>query len=166
MPSTVTLTLESKVTVIKTYTGVFISGQDNTVTTDGLNETLNLTASTTPPVTKSTSFRQAMTGGAATIDLTALSGDAADETTDLTGLKVQALKLRNKSTNANKITVSNGASNGYKLDGATAWSIPLAPGQSVLFSLNDAADDVAPTTCTIDLAGTLAQELEVEIVAG
>lgn len=167
MAATVSATYASSATVTETFTGDYISSGDNTVSVTGLNETGTLNASSSVPATKQVSGTKTMSGGAGTIDLTALPGLTADETVSLSGLKVQILKIRNKSTNANKIVVSNGASNGYRLDAATtAWSIALAPGQSALLLLNEAADDVGGSRKEIDLAGTLAQVLEYLIVAG
>ena len=79
---------------------------------------------------------------------------------------MQVLKIRNLSTNANKIVVSQGASNGYRIDGATNWSIPLAPGQSMLLWGDGAADVIGSSHLNIDLAGTGSQILEVQVVMG
>ncbi len=76
------------------------------------------------------------------------------------------MKIQNPSTNANKITVASGASNGWRLDGATSWTIPLAPGQSVAINCANASDTVGSSHKTIDLAGTGAQTLNVEMTAG
>ncbi len=168
MSSSISLSYNSQLTVVETLNGAYVSGSDNTVTFTGLNESGTLSGSTTPPVTKHAIFSKAMTAGAATIDLTALPGQTADETIDLSGLKVQALKFKNKSTNANKITIAKGASNGYGLNSAgDTWSITLDPNQSVgPFLLDDAAPDVGSGAKTIDISGTGTQELEIEIVAG
>lgn len=166
MAATVSATYASSATVTETFTGTYISSGDNTVSVTGLNETGTLNASSTVPATKQVSNQKALSTGTGTLDLTQLPGLTADETVSLSGLKVQILKLRNLSTNANKIVVSKGGSNGYQIDGATTWSIPLAPGQSTLFLLNDAADDVGGSNKNIDLVGTGSQVLEYLIVAG
>ena len=166
MSSTIGARLESKVRVVETFE-TSASPLDATATFDQLSETLNLDSGTSVPVTKHAEFEQALSSGTATIDLTALPGKTVSETVDGTNLKVQILKFRNKSTNANKITISKGASNGYTFDAnATTWSVVLSPGQSVLYSLNDAATDIGSGAKTIDLAGTLAQVLEVQVVMG
>lgn len=162
---TVTAVYESKVTAVQTLTGDFVAPADNTVTISGLNETETFTASTSVPVTKVSSFSQALTAGAATINLAALPGLTAEETVVGTGLKVQLMKLRNKSTNANPITVAKGAANGSTLLGA-AWTVTLQPGQSLLFNGDEGTPDVAAGDRTIDLTGTGAQILEVVIVLG
>lgn len=167
MAATISVAFASQVSITETLTGTYVSTSANNFVVNGLNESTTYTASTSVPVTKCAAFQQALTSGAATIDLTALPGATADETVVGTGLKLQILKIRNLSTNANKITVSNGASNPYRLDGATtAWTFVLAPGQSYTLFLNESADDVGSSHKTIDLAGTGSQVLEVLAVLG
>lgn len=161
-----TVNLVSNLTVVETINDPYISPDDSTITENGLNESITLTGTSSPAATQQASFQQALSSGAATISLEALPGLTPSETVNGVGLKVQMLKLRNLAANANKIVVSQGASNGYRLDGATNWSIPLAPGQSILMNLDGAADAIGSTHLNIDLAGTLAQVLECEIVMG
>ncbi len=164
---TIRVNFDSKLTTVETFTGDYVSPGDATMTTSGLNESDSFTASTSVPVTKYAAFQQAMTAGTATINLAALPGVTAEEVVNLTGLKVQILKLRSLATNGNKITVAKGGSSGYGLCASgDTWSIVLSPGQSVLFFLDEAAPDVAGGARTIDLTGTLAQVLEVHVVAG
>jgi hypothetical protein len=163
---TFTVTLNSQLSIVETLNGLAVSPGDNTVTLTGLNETVALTGSTTPPVSAATAFAVTMSGGAATIDLTALPGLTPSETINATGLKGAAIKMSNPLTNANKIAVSQGASNAFRLDAATNWSVVLAPGQSVLFNLDGLTDAVGSTHKTIDLAGTGSQVLNVEIALG
>lgn len=163
---TIAVAFASNLTVVETLTGSYVAPGDNTVTTSGLNESATYTASTTPAVTKHAAFQKTLSSGSGTIDLTALPGQTADETVTFSTLKVQFLKLRNLSTNANKIVVAKGASNGYRIDAATTWSIPLAPGQSILLFLDGAADTVGGSNLAIDLTGTGSQVLEVQAIAG
>jgi len=123
-----------------------------------------LTSATTPPVTCGALFKQALSNGAATIDLTALVG-ANTKTVDGTGLRVQVLRVRNPATNANPISIAKGASNGYDGLGAN-FKLTLQPGAEALVFANDAGSDIGSTNCTLDLAGTGAQVLEVEIIMG
>lgn len=167
MSSTLAVAFTSNLTVVETLTGQYVAPGDNTVTTNGLNESATYTGSTSPAVSKHAAFQQALTAGTATIDLTLLPGEVPNQTVDFTGLKVQFLKFRNLSTNANVLTVAQGGSNPYRLDATTAtWSITLAPGQSVLLWLDGAADTVGGTHKTIALTGTSSQVLEVQAVAG
>lgn len=139
-------------------------GSAVTVTTTPQPTINTYTGATTVPVTKQATFDKALSAGAGTIDLTALVG-VNGAAVDFTDLKVQFAKFKNKAANANAITVTFGASNGYLLAG-TAWKVILQPGQEVTFFGNDAAPDVDSTHKTIDLAGTLTQALEVILVAG
>ena len=128
----------------------------------GFNTSDVLSATTTPPVTKFAFVVKALSGGAGTIDLTALPHDGA--TVDMTGLKIQALKIKNKSGNA-AMTFTEGASNGYALLGA-AFSFILLAGQEITIRGNDATPDVASGDRTIDITGTGSQECEVSVIAG
>lgn len=78
------LTYVSSTKVVQTFGEA--SPDDPTVTFDTKDTTLTLTSSTTPPVTKHAIFDKAMSGGAGTIDLTALPQE--EGTVDGTGLKV------------------------------------------------------------------------------
>ncbi len=166
MPSTITVRYESQLTVVTTLTGPGV-GADDTTTIDQFNSADTYSASTAVPVTKKAAYQKALSTGTATIDLTALPGDSADETVNGTGLKLQFLKLRNPSANANVITATKGASNGYGLGAAGGtWTIPLDPGQEVLITGDESNPDVAGGAKTIDLSGTGSQALDVEIVLG
>ena len=123
-----------------------------------------LGAATTPPLSKHAAFQQALDGGAATIELTALPGFNS-ATVDGSGLKVQAFKARNPSTNANSIALTFGAANPYLLAGV-AWKVILEPGMEVLIYGNDKTPDIAAGAKNIDLAGTGVQALDVEILMG
>jgi hypothetical protein len=131
---------------------------------DQYNGAATLSASTTPPVTKVAVFEKALAAGAATIDLTALTGTN-EATVDGTGLKVQVLKIKNKSTNANPITIKVGLTDGYQLAGAN-FEAQISPGQEFLFYGNDATPDIGAAAKTLDLAGTGSQAAEVLIVMG
>jgi len=116
-------------------------------------------------VTKVAAFSQALTGGAATIDLTALDGTVG--TVDGTGLKLQVFKLKAPTTNTATLTATKGASNGYGLDSAGAtWTVPLAPGQEFLFYGDDDPPDISSTKKNIDLSGTGTESVQVMIVVG
>ena len=164
----ISVTYNSQATVVDTLGGGFIDSVDSTVTVNGMNATATLTASTTPPVTAYSAFSKTLSSGSGTIDLTSLpdnNGVAAAVT--LNGLKPQVVKLRNKSTNANAITVAKGASNGYTGFGS-AFSLTLQPGDEFLWKGNDnsGVTDVGSGAKTLDLTGTGSQVLEVEIIAG
>jgi len=156
---------ESNLRVIETVAAGYVSPGDNTVTFDQLSEDWDLTGASSVPVTKHADFDQALSGGAATIDLLTLPGRTPDEVISFTGLRVQFVKFKNPSTNANAITFAVGASNGWAGLGA-GWTFTLNPGCSVLFYLDEDGPNVDATHKTIDLTGTLAQTAKVQLVAG
>jgi hypothetical protein len=163
----VTVTYESKLSSVEVLeTNVPAAAADQkSVTHTGYNTTkASQTAASTPPVTKCAYFSKALSAGAASIDLTALTGTNG-AAVDFSGLKVQYFKFKNPSTNANAITVEAGASNGYLL-GGTGWTFELQPGAEIGGFANDASPDVSGSTKTIDLSGTGTQALEVSLVAG
>lgn len=156
---------KSVITVVETIEGEFVDPSDATVTVNGMNEEETFTGATSVPVTKQTAFEQALSSGTAIIDLTALTGLTEEETIDGTGLKVQLCKLVNPDTNANAITIAEGASNGYAMLGAS-FSLILLPGQSMTLNLDEAAPNIASGDRTIDLTGTGSQVLNVQLVMG
>lgn len=163
----IAVTVTTQVKVVETFEGVFVNPADRTATFDGLSETTALSGASAVPATKHAEGELALVAGAATLDLTNLPGVTAEETVDGTGLKVQVLKLRSKNTNANKLTVGKGATNGYGLNAeGDAWSRPLSPGQRDTFEGDDAAPDIDATHRTIDVTGTGTDVLEYAIVMG
>lgn len=143
---------------------VSLTEKGRTVEHTALTKAATLTATSTPPATKVAAFEQALTAGAASIDLTALVGTNGAVVTGL-GLKVQAIKIVAKSTNENPITVKVGAANGYALAGAN-FEVALQPGQEIVMYGNDAAPDIAVDAKTMDVAGTGTEAVQVIIVMG
>lgn len=123
-----------------------------------------INASSSQPATKVASFEKDMSGGAATIDLTALTGTNG-ATVTLSGLKVQAIKVKAKAANSNVLTLTEGASNGYELAGS-GWTVALLPSQEFMFWGHDATPDVGGAAKEIDIAGTDTQGVEVIVVGG
>src|SRR5215475_5914347 len=91
------------------------SGQGNVVHNQW-NQNIALTSVTTPATTKYASVAQALTAGAATVDLTALTGTNG-AAVNANGLKLVAVRFQNPGSNP--ITVAKGASNGYTGLGAS-----------------------------------------------
>ncbi len=161
----VSLTLRGTVTVVETLTGNTdsASAANRVVTHTQFSESQNLTAGTTPPVTTVAAFVQALTGGAATIDLNALTGTNA-ATVSLNGLKVQAFMIKN--LGANTMTLTNAGGNAYPMFGATL-NIVLNQNQWALLYGNDSTPDVnSGVADDLTLAGTASQTCEIIIVAG
>jgi hypothetical protein len=137
---------------------------DATVLHNNYSTERTISASTTPPATMVASFVEALIGGAGGIDMTALVGTNG-AAVDLTGLKVQMIKINAPAANTGVITIVPGVANGLDLFGASS-SIGLLPGQELCFYFNDAAEDISPTVAELDLAGTGTETLEVVVVAG
>lgn len=158
----------SQLSVVETLEGEFISPSDNTVTTNGMNRSEGLTGASLVPVTKYSAFQLALTAGAATLDFTSLpdlNGTAG--AVDATGLKLQMAKFRNKSDNANSMSITKGAANGYGTTAAGGtFTVPLDPDQEWTLYLDEKAPDVSGTVKTIDITGTGAQVIEVFLVFG
>jgi len=160
----VAVTYQSKCTVRETIEANDASLGDPVVTHNGFDTVDALNAASTPPATKVAAFEALLTDGSGSIDLAALVGTNG-AVVDGTGLKVQVLKLKAKSTNANVITIDVGETNGYALLGA-AFSVALLAGQEVLIYGNEATPDVASGAKVLDLVGTGVQGLDVIVVLG
>lgn len=164
----VNVTYQANVTVVETIAnnddGLSTTAAQKQVTYNAFNTSKTLNASSSPAATTHAAFTAALSGGALTVDLTSLTGTNG-ATVSMSGLKVQVLRCKAPTSNANPITITPGASNGYDICGAD-FSVTLSPGQEVTIYGNDATPDVAGTDKTLDLAGTGSQELEMEIVAG
>lgn len=146
-----------------------ISGSANSVQHTAFSTSKSLSSTVVSGqgiVTDGALFNTTMSGGAATIDLTSLTGTNGRSIT-LLGLKVQAMKFINPSTNANNISVTKGASNGFGLgSGGTTFTFVLPPGSEVTWYANEGTPDVASGAKTIDISGTSAQVLQCAIFAG
>lgn len=128
-----------------------------------------LTASTTPPVTKTYSDTIPLVAGAYTIDLQALPGPQST-TIDFSGLKIQLIKITTPSTNTAEVTFDVGASNGYNLFGATNAtdeSVSLPPGSVQQFKFTDTLEDVADAKSEVDVSSSdLDATFDIILVAG
>lgn len=142
---------------------------DPTYTHDIADIRGTLNATSTPAVTKTFSDTINLSAGAATLDLTSLSGPAGT-TVDFTGLKVHLVKLSCPSTNTAGITVDRDSSNAYNLfgaDNASAEQVEVLPGASCLFYHgDDQTEDVSATKKGVQFAGTGTEAINVILVAG
>lgn len=125
------------------------------------DESGTLNASSTPPATKIATFLMTLSAGAATINLAALTG-VNGASIDLTGLRVQMLRIKNLSA-SNALTFSEGASNGIALVGLPE----VVPAGGIFQKFyNDASPDIAAADRTIDVSGTGTDTAEITIIAG
>jgi len=161
----VSATYKSELTVTDTISGTpALSTSDNTVTHNALNRNLTLNATSTPDAELVAEFRATLSGGAFTIDLTAIPTLLG--TVDASGKKVRAFKFRALSTNSGAITVAPGASHAYNMLG-TGWSIPVPVDGEVLMYLKDTAPAVVDSSAdTLSLSGTGTDALDVIFLFG
>ncbi len=128
-----------------------------------------LTATTTPPVTKTYSDDLALVAGAATIDLQALPSSQST-TVNFTGLKVQLIKITTPSTNTAEVTFDVGATNGYNLFGATNAtdeSVAVPPGSVQQFLFVNTLEDVDATHSDVDVSSSdVDADFSIILVAG
>ena len=143
---------------------------DGTVTSLALNPApVQLSPTTTPPVTKYSADAVTLDGGgAATIDLTDLPGLQA--AIDGTGLKVQLMRIQGATGNG-ALTISPGASNGYELFGAgNDIEYPAGCTRPFKFEFDDKLVDIDSGSgageYTIDLAGTVGDVFNIEFLLG
>lgn len=163
----VTVTLTQQLTVAETLTtGVpGALAAKAVITHDQFNITSKVLNSGSSPAASQASVEVAtLSSGALTLDLTALPATNG-ATHDNTGLKVCAAWFGNPAANANPITVTFGASNGYLLLGS-AWKFILKPGDSIGPIFVTGAPTIGSSAKNIDLAGTGAQTLNYSIVTG
>jgi hypothetical protein len=125
---------------------------------------ISLDNATTPPVSKVVGRTLALSSGAATVDLTTITG-ANGATVNSTGSRVQAIYLENVAANSNTIAVTQGASNGYDGFGPD-FKVTLNPGAMLLIYSADGGTDIGASNRTLDLAGTGAQTFNLLVVTG
>jgi hypothetical protein len=152
--------------VTETLTAVdapLIDTADATIRTK-IDRVVTLTAASSPDAELNADMEIAMTAGAATIDFTALTkrGGVA---VSFNGKAVRAVAFKNPATNANPITIVEGAANGLPLLGAS-FSLTLQPGQEHFSYLGTGGTTVAGTDKTIDITGTGSQVLQMIAIAG
>lgn len=154
----------STLTVTEVLSDATLSSSGNRVIHDANSTSGTYNSGSTPAITKRARLAYTMTAGAATIDLRALIGTNG-AAVDGNGLRAQFVKIINPITNANAITISKGASNGY--DGlGSSFSIALVPGGELLVKLNDGGADIGATNKTLDLAGVGSQVITGEVLMG
>lgn len=159
----VTVTYKAQAKVVETLPNNTGSAADTQrkITHENYDESLTLDANSTPPCTLLAAFLATLSGGALTIDLTALTGTNG-ASVSLSGLQPQVVRVKN--LGANSLTVSTGASNGH--NAFTADGVVIPPGGHAQFMFNDGTENVDGTHKTWDLAGTGSQTSEWTIIGG
>lgn len=167
MAYTVSADLQGILSIVQSFDSTSTPGATGggaKLTHTAFNQSLALPTSTIP-VTKAYVTSKAMSGGAATIDLTSLT-DISQSAADLTGLKVQALLCYNPASNA-AITITEGASSGHSISASSSsWKVTIPPGGWFLFYGADGGQDVGASDKTWDISGTTTQALSIALIAG
>lgn len=159
-----------------TWKPKFSSRLSETYTIDGIETTQTLVfdefdfsdylfnASSTVTATKQATYKLSLSGGAATIDLTALTNPLGAAVT-FSGLKVIGAVLFAPTTNSGaSITVAKGASNGYELN--STHSLIIAKGYPCVFLFGARNTAVSGTVKTLDISGTGTDQLWYSLIAG
>jgi len=127
---------------------------------------ITLNASSTAPATKVWSEQITLGSGTHTIDLTSLSRSTLS-TVDMTGLKVQAVKIFTATDNTEDTVFTVGASNGYHIFGGSAGKVTMVEGAYLEFYFPEGLADVSSTVKTIDVSSSDADAIfDIMIVAG
>ena len=111
---------------------------------------LTLDAESSVPVSKAWADKRTLTAGADTIDLTSLTGPFASSI-DLTGLRVNALRITADKSNSEDLVVKFGASNPYPIFGA-AGTVNIPPGGALLMIFNAKMPLVSASVKDIDVS--------------
>lgn len=167
MANTRTLT-KSVVTNTVVLTETLTLSADPSIGTVTLSPTAGqrwtMDGTTGPAATKSVRTLVTMSGGTATIDLTAFPDASTNVAVDLTGLKIKMLHLTCPSSNANAVTVKPGASNGY-----TGWTVTgdiLNASDQRGPNIFNGGIAVDATHKTIDITGTGSQQVTIVALFG
>lgn len=153
-------TVVGQLTVVETLASGIDGVADPTLTYSSLNFSHTCNATTTITGTKVAADTSALSGGAATIDLTSLP--TVNTTQSFSGLKLRGYLFSAPSTNGASITIAEGASNGYPLGD----SIVLKPGQEIVKWMDDEESAISGTDKTLDLAGTGTDAFSYVLIAG
>lgn len=164
MAANVTLNYKSHLSVIEELDLDSASAANSRIKHERWNTSKAFNAGSDPAAQLVAAFEQALTAGAATIDLTGLAGTNG-ATVDGTGKKVIAAKFSNPVANSSPITIGEGAANGYELAG-DGWSVTLGPGDEVTLLRHGHAPAIGATAKDIDLSGTGTETLNVILVLG
>lgn len=159
-----TVTQHNRLNVVQTLAGVGDTGAGASVRTLSLNEpTRTLNATSTPPATDAYRATVALSGGALTLDLTALA-ETGLPTLDLSTKKLQLIKVSNPAGNG-ALTVSEGATAGYPVYGV-GKSIIIPAGAANQMEYADNAADVAVADAEIDFAGSGSETFDIIMIFG
>jgi hypothetical protein len=152
------------VTEVLANNTVSYSAGNRTVKSTLFNTAGTYGAASTPAVSAHAASEVSLTAGAATLDLSALTGANGVEV-DLSAKAVKFAKFMADAENEDAITITPAVSDGYELLGSS-FSVTLEPGQEIMLKLADSAPTVGASAKDLALAGTGTDKLSYSIVAG
>lgn len=126
---------------------------------------LTLNAGTTPAVSAHSPFTATLSSGSLQVDLYNLPGITQFEIVNMSGLKVQSYAFEVLTNNANSITIKAADSNGYNIFGTGGVHV-MQPGEQVQGYTDGAAPTVNSTQRYLNISGTGAQQLLIQLVGG
>jgi len=154
---------ESNVTTTETLaTGVPAASSARPLLHNGFDTSVTLDSTTTPDETATNYSTVTLSGSAATVDLTSLTG-VNGASVSLSGKKIRWIKIKNGGSNP--VTVSKGASNGYTGFGAS-FSLEIKGGGEATIYCAGNGVAVSGSVKTLDLAGTGTDSFSLAIGAG
>lgn len=160
-----TVTYDFKLDVIQTIDYGIDGVNNNPATISGPSVSGVLSPTTTVPVTKVWKDQRTLAGSSETLDLTALTRTNLP-TVDMSGLKMQFIRFYAASTNANYLSIQQGAANPYFLLSANGSVTELRPGAIFMQYSPDNLADVSGTAKNILISGTAASTYDITLVFG
>jgi len=158
--STINATLRIALDVLEEFTAAEIPlVSQPSVLHNQANLSKSLNASSTPAGTKV--YAQQLTG-TQNLDLTSLT-DTIGNALDCSGLKLQALLIKNLST-TDPLTISDGAANPYSINGTHDVDVPI--GCTFGFEFGEQLADVAAGALAIDITPAAGQSFQLVMVFG
>lgn len=164
----VSVLISNKLKTVETSAAGLVSSQDATRTYNGLDAETTLNSSSTPDAEDAAYFRITLSGGAATLDLTAMLHQIDTGVTvskSATGKKIRAWRFKAPTGNTGNIVVTKGASNGYSPVGTTFTKV-IAPGGNSGDDFYTSAGDVGGSAKNLDITGTGSEYVDVGVVWG
>lgn len=169
MADTVTAVCGVTCRITRTHDWASDLAPNPSTTSDLGSSTTTLNASTSgSPVTAEWSGTVTLSAGAATLDCTALPDPVTggSNTRNFSGLKIQVLRIKPRSTNTAAVVIGSGASNGLNVFG-NSGTITLTAGADVFLRNPEGTPDVGSSAKTIDLSSSDEDAIvDIQLAAG
>ncbi|HEY4309844.1 MAG TPA: hypothetical protein VGN12_10370 [Pirellulales bacterium] len=129
-------------------------------TFNDLDQLLQLTPTTAPPVSMFGVYKTTISSGGYTIDATSLQGT--NGSLNATGKKLVAISVKNPTASVGDVNIATGAVNGY----AIPQPVKVKPGGFALVYHAAALAAIGSSTKTLDVSGTSGDTPEIGLVLG